>query len=158
MSGDDRSWNDGGKRSFSERDRLRRERRGSDPKPKGVSQTRVDAAAKQYVKGLDALFKQGGGAESQALADAIRKAHATPQLAEACRNHRDAIGFPADGALLGMFLDSGDVELMRGALETLRDRLDSIRVSPGLRSQIRMLAEDPNDDVASVAEELAPRL
>jgi hypothetical protein len=158
MSGDERSWNDGDKLSFSERDRLRRERRSSDPKPKGVSQARVDAAAKHYVKGLDALFSKGGGAEAKALADAIRKAHATPQLAEACRKHRDAVGFPADGALLAMFLDSGDVELMRGALETLRDQLDSIRVSPGLRSQIRMLAEDPTDEVASLAEELAPRL
>jgi len=47
---------------------------------------------------------------------------------------------------------------MRGALETLRDQLDSIRVSPGLRSQIRMLAEDANDAVASLAEELAESL
>ncbi len=55
MSRDDRSWNDGDKLSFSERDRMRREGRASDDRrPRGVSKAKVESATKQYLKRLDA--------------------------------------------------------------------------------------------------------
>ena len=45
MSRDDRSWNDGGKLSFSERDRLRREGgRPEERRPRGVSKLKIEQA------------------------------------------------------------------------------------------------------------------
>ncbi|MBW2494594.1 MAG: hypothetical protein JRE43_07560 [Deltaproteobacteria bacterium] len=163
MSGDDRSWNDGDKLSFSERDRRRREGRSSqrEQRPKGVSKAREEAATKQYLKQIDGLFsKTRGGAEVEKLGAAVRAAHGTSELAEACRQYRDVAGFPADAALMGMFLDSGDTELVIGGLEALQAACETegFRASGGLRSQIRMLAEDPDDDVAELAEALVERL
>jgi hypothetical protein len=59
-----------------------------------------------------------------------------------------------------MFLDSGDAELVVGSLEALKAACEagSFKASAGLRSQVRMLAEDPNDEVAELAEVLAARL
>ncbi len=162
MSGDDRSWNDGDKLSFSERDRLRRERRSSeDRRPRGVSQAKVDEASKQYLKQLDGVFsKQKGSAEVEELAAAMRAAHGSSGLAAACREYRAAAGLPDDPSLLGMFLDSGEPELVVGGLQALQNACQSEewRASSGLRSQIRMLAEDPSDEVAELAEALAEQL
>jgi hypothetical protein len=160
MSGDDRSWNDGDKLSFSERDRLRREGRASEPRPKGVPQARVEAAKKQYVKSLDDLFSKPSDSKSAKLSAAVRAAHGSPKLAEACRAHVAAVGYPTDAPLLGMFLDAGDVAIVAGALDALAAGIDaeSIKITPGLRSQVRMLAEDSDDGVATRAEELVERL
>lgn len=163
MTGDDRSWNDGDKLSFSERDRRRREGRSSprEDRPKGVSKAKEEAVTKHYIKQLDGLFsKAKGGAEIEKLGAALRAAHGTSGLAEACRQYREVAGFPGEAALLGMFLDSGDAELVVGSLEALKAACEagSFKASVGLRSQVRMLAEDPNDEVAELAEVLAARL
>jgi hypothetical protein len=162
VSGDDRSWNDGDKLSFSERDRMRREGRSSeDRRPRGVSQAKVDEASKQYVKKLDGIFSQKkGSAEVDELAAAMRAAHGTNGLAAACREYRAAAGLPDDPSLLGMFLDSGDPELVVGGLQALQSASQSGKwtASAGLRSQIRMLAEDRSDEVAELAEALAEQL
>ena len=159
MSGDDRSWNDGDKLSFSERDRRRREGRPSqERRPKGVSKAKEEALTKQYVKQLDGLFsKTKGGAEVEQLGAAIRVAHGTSGLAGACRQYREVAGFPQDAALLGMFLDSGDAELVVGGLKALQAACEAgdFNASGGLRSQVRMLAEDPDDEVAELAETLS---
>jgi hypothetical protein len=158
VSRDDRSWNDGDKLSFSERDRLRREGGHSeDHRPKGVSKAKAESASKQYLKRLDGLFseKQGGG-EAEALEAAVRATHGTPKLAVACREYVDAVGLPAEAGLIGMFLDCGDAELVIGGLRALKEgsQAGAIQVSGGLRSQVRMLAEDPNDEIAELAEEI----
>jgi len=162
VSGDDRSWNDGDKLSFSERDRRRREGGSKrEQRTPGVSKAREEAATKQYIKQLDGLFsKTPGGREVEQLAAAIRAAHGTSGLADACRQYREVAGFPDDASLLGMFLDSGDAELVVGALEVLQAAREAgrLKVSGGLRSQIRMLAEDPDDAVAELAEALAAQL
>ncbi len=162
MSGDDRSWNDGDKLSFSERDRIRREGRSSeDRRPRGVSQAKADEASKQYIKKLDGLFsKEKGGAEVEKLAAAMRAAHGTSGLAAACREYRAAAGFPSDASLIGMFLDSGETELVVGGLEALQavSQSGEWTTPGGLRSQIRMLADDPNDEIAELAETLAEQL
>ena len=75
MSGDDRSWNDGDKLSFSERDRRRREGRSSpgEQRSKGISKTKEEAVTKQYIKQLDGLFsKTKGGVEVEKLGAAVR--------------------------------------------------------------------------------------
>jgi hypothetical protein len=160
--GEDRSWNDGDKLSFSERDRQRRDGRPSkENRPPGVSKAKEEAVTQQYIKQLDGLFSSAkGGAEAKKLEAAIRAAHGSSGLADACRQFREIAGFPEDAALLGMFLDSGDAELVVGALEALQAACDagSIKASGGLRSQVRMLAEDPDDGVAELAEVLAERL
>jgi hypothetical protein len=163
VSGDDRSWNDGDKLSFSERDRRRREGRSSpsEQRTKGISRAREEAATKQYIKQLDGLFsKTKGGAEVEKLSAAVRAAHGSSGLVDACRQYREVAGFPKDPALLGMFLDSGDTELVVGGLEALKAAVatEGFKASGGLRSQIRMLAEDPDDAIADLAEALAERL
>jgi len=162
VSRDDRSWNDGDKLSFSERDRIRREGRSSeDRRPRGVSKAKAEEASKQYIKTLDGMFsKKKGGAEIEKLTAAMRAAHGTSGLAAACREYRDAAGLPDDPSLLSMFLDSADPELVVGGLEALQNACQSgsWKASGGLRSQIRMLADDPNDEVAELAEALAEQL
>ncbi len=161
MTGDDRSWNDGDKLSFSELDRRRREGRSSrGHQPKGVSKARAEDSAKQYVKQLDGLFsKTQGGVEVEKLGAAIRAAHGTSGLADACRQYCEVAGFPEDAALLGMFLDSGDSKWVVGGLKALQAvcEAEGFKASGGLRSQIRMLADDPDDEVAELAEALAVR-
>ncbi len=162
MTGTDRSWNDGDKLSFSELDRRRREGRSSrEDRPKGVSKAKTEAFTKEYIKQLDGLFsKTKGGAEVEKLGAAIRAAHGTSGLSDACLQYRAVAGFPEDAALLGMFLDSGDSELVVGGLKALQAVCEAggFKASGGLRSQIRMLADDPDDDVAELAEALAARL
>jgi hypothetical protein len=162
VSRDDRSWNDGDKLSFSERDRLRREGgKSEDRKPRGASKAKVESATKQYIKQLDGLFtEKKGGVEAQNLEAAVRAAHGTSKLAAACREYVEALGLPSEGALIGMFLDTGDTELVVGGLRALTEGSQSgeLEVSSGLRSQVRMLAEDPNDEIAELAEELAEGL
>ena len=162
MTGGDRSWNDGDKLSFSERDRRRREGRVSrDDRVPGVSRAKQEAITKQYVKKLDGLFsKAKGGAEVEKLRAVIRAAHGTSGLADACRQYHEVAGFPEDAALMGMFLDSGDAEWVVGGLKALQAACEAggFKASGGLRSQIRMLAEDPDDEVAELAETLVARL
>jgi hypothetical protein len=160
VSRDDRSWNDGDKLSFSERDRKRREGQSSeDRRPRGVSPAKAEEASKQYIRNLDGLFSKKKG-EVEKLAATMRAAHGSNGLAAACRAYRDAAGIPEDPSLLGMFLDSGEPELIVGGLEAIQAACQSgkWRASGGLRSQIRMLADDPNNEVAELAEALAEQL
>jgi hypothetical protein len=148
------------KKSFSELDRRRREGRSrpEERRPAGpAQQARLEAAKKQYLKEIDGMFVKGkGGAEGERLAAAVREARGTPGLADACRAYRDAVGVPSDAALIACFLDAGDAELALAALEALlaARAQGSLSLGSGLRTQLRMLAESPDDAVASAAEEL----
>ncbi len=157
----DRSWNDGDKLSFSERDRRRREGGGGDEnRPQGVSKFRQEQAANQYLKKLDGLFAKPG-AELEKLAAAVRAAHGTELLTDACRAYRDTAGCPSHPALIGMFLDSGDSELMVGVLESLIRQSGSgeaLELSGGLRSQLRMLVDGRDSVIAGLAEDLLATL
>jgi hypothetical protein len=162
VSGDDRSWIDGEKRSFSELDRLRRERGSSDePRPRSkAAQERAAAATKQYVTEIDGLFSKGGKAENERLAAAMRNAHGTPGLADACRAYRQAAGPPGEASLISLFLDTGEPEMILVGLEALRigHENETVKVTSGLRSQLRILSEDADDPVAEGAEELLDAL
>ena len=148
------------KKSFSERDRMRREGRGRTEERRPTSpaqQARLDAAKKQYLKQIDGIFAKGeGGAQGERLAEAVREARGTPALAAACRVYRDAVGMPGDAALLACFLDAGDPELAVAGMEALAAARaeGGLTLTPGLRTQLRMLAESPDDAVASAAEDL----
>lgn len=162
MSGDDRSWMDREKRSFSELDRLRRERRSSgERRPQGkAAQERAQAATKQYMKEIDGLFSQGNKAELERITTAMRDAHGTPGLADACRVYHQTVGLPDEAPLISLFLDTGDPEMILVGLEALRigHENGTVKVTSGLRSQLRILSEDADDEVAEVAEELLDTL
>jgi hypothetical protein len=161
MSGDDRDERP--RLSWREIDQRRdRPRERSSSRPRGAAaEARSRAATKAYVKGLDKLFSKGAaGAEGERLAERIRRAHGTPELAPACREYLEALGAPRDPALLALFLDAGDAPLVVVALETLLALHEEgcLQVSAGLRSQLRVLGQDFDDAVAEAAETLLERL
>ncbi len=163
MSGDDKNWLDREKLSFAERDRRRRgEGRSADAhEPRNQAEReRSDAATKQYLKEADGMFAGGNKAERERLAVAMRDAHGTPALADACRAYHAAGGLPEDLRLASLFLDANDCEVILLGYEALRAGAEkgTIALSGSLRSQLRVLAEDSDDAVADGAEELLEAL
>jgi len=155
----DRSWNDGDKLSFSERDRLRREGRRDDT-PEGVSDAQRQQASDRYRKKLDGLFSKPAS-DAGSLAAALRAAHGSDRLPDACREYLAAAGYPSDPGLIGIFLDSGDSELMVGVLEALlavASSGDVVETTGGLRSQLRMLVDGRDSVVAGLCEDLLAAL
>jgi len=161
MGRDDRE-----KLSFSELDRLRRERRsggGSETRrPRGgAAEVRSREATTAYLKEVGKLFSDAkGGVAGESLAKAVRDAHGTPELGAACRAYRAAVGMPEDVGLLSLFLDAEDREIVIAALQALAagQRAGSLEVSRSVKSRLRVLAQDRDDDVAFEAEELLARL
>lgn len=153
---------DGRKPSFSERDRLRREngrengREGGRP-PSGRTREAEAKASKAALAAADALFTdEQGGQDGKVVANAVRDAHGTPELPAACRAYVDAVGVPSGLELISIFLDAGDKSLSIAVLdELLRQKSDgALELAGGLLRQIRLLAEDFDDDLASRAEDL----
>jgi hypothetical protein len=162
VSGDDRSGSDREKPSFSELDRRRRERRSSGeqaPRSKAARE-RSEEATKQYLKEIDGLFSHGDKAEVERLVAAMRDAHGTPGLADACRAYHDAAGLPGEAPLISLFLDTGVPELILLGFAALRagHESGSLKVTSSLRSQLRILSQDSDDEVAETAEELLESL
>jgi hypothetical protein len=160
VSGDDErpGWLDREKKSFSELDRLRRERRGGRAgEPGGAgAKLRSAAATKQYLKQVDSLFGGGRKGEREAVAGAVHDARGTPGLAAACRAYLEAAGPPAEPRLLGCFLEAGERDVVLAGLEALRAAREAgaLEPTPGLRAQLRMLAQESDDEIAGTAEEL----
>ena len=100
---------------------------------------------------LDRLAAEGARFEKE-----LRDAHGTPELVPACRAYRDQVGTPHDPALLSLFLDTQDAPLVIAALERLLEQKNagSLEIGSGLRSQLRVLAEDRDDAIAGISEEL----
>ena len=162
MSRDD---DDRPKKSWRERDAMRNRSRhvsSSEPRPGGpAADARTRAATQQYLKQLGGLFTTAkGGVEGARLEKALRDAHGTPEHAAACRAYRDALGLPEDHGLLVLFLDARDPELVCAALDALRaaHAAGKLRATSGLRTQLRLLAQDPDDAVAESAEDLLAEL
>jgi hypothetical protein len=148
------SWSEVDRRRDKPRTREDRERR-----PRGAAaEARSQAATQQYLKKLGgSLFgKQGAGGHGDALARAVRDAQGTPGFAGACRAYLDELGAPQDASLCARFLDAGEPELVLAGLtglEALRAG-GPLAASPGLRAQLRTLADHANDEVATAAETL----
>lgn len=150
---------DGRKLSYSERDRLRREGggrgggRGMNRQQRALEEER----SRQALESADALFSgEKGGEQGKALAAAVREAHGTPALAEACRNYRAEIGLPAAPDLVSIFLDAGDKSISVAVLDAVlaQKSKGTLELAGGLKRQIRILSEDFDDDLASRAEEI----
>jgi len=151
--GDDRE-----KLTYAERDRLRQERAKGYDTPRGHgAQQRQAQARDAALKQAESIFSaEGKGQRGDELAKAVRAAHGTPELAEVCRAFVDEIGLPKSVDLLQIFIDTSDATLIVPALEELlaRKQAGELEVSAGLRSQLRILAEDKDDDIAGLSEDL----
>ena len=151
MGDDDR------KLSYSERDRMNREGGGSRP-PRG-RRAEAENAKRTHdaLQVADSLFTdEKGGQEGKALADAVRAAHGSSELPEACRAYLATVGPPKDSEFASIFLDAADKEISVVVLDALLrlKEAGSFELAGGIKSQIRILSEDFDDDLASRAEEL----
>ncbi len=158
MSDDDR------KLTYSERDRLLRERgRGGggsagSGRPRGArARAAEEKRARETLKVADALFTdERGGQAGKELAASVREAHGTPELAAACRAYLDALGPPTSVDLASIFLDAGEKSISLVVLDELLRQKESgdLDMGGGLKRQVRILSEDFDDDLASRAEDL----
>ena len=160
MSGrDEDDRGDRPKLSWSELDKRRDKPRShtNERRPRGAAaEARAASATQSYLKKLDQqLFAKGGkGATPRGrLADAVRDALGTPGLDDACRAYLAEVGPPADAALCAAFLDARDREIRLAALGALAGE-SRVALTPGLRSQLRVLAEGADDELAERAEEI----
>jgi len=133
-------------------------RSGGDRGPRGgAAKERSEAATKQYLSELDKLFSTSqGGAQGEALAKAVRDAHGSSELDEACRAFRDEVGMPRDLDLLSIFLDCKQKDLVIAALEAILVMQKNTEgdLPRGILSQLRVLAQSFENDVAEIAEEV----
>jgi hypothetical protein len=160
--GDDRSdYLDRDKKSFSELDRQRRERRDGDDRPQGAAaQQRSQQASQEYLKQIDGLFSSGGGADRDALATALLDARGTPALDDACRAYCAGAGPPTHVRQISCFLDATAPDVLLIGMEAARasHAAQTLEVTAGLRTQLRMLADHADDAVAEAAEALLEAL
>ena len=144
------------KLTYSERDRLRRE--GGQSRPEG-GRARAEQTqdTRRALDAADALFgDQKGGKEGEERAAAVRSAHGTAELPATCRAYFEAFGAPGDLELVSIFLDAGEKDLSVAVLDALLHEKGRgrIRLEGGLKRQVRLLAEDFDDELASRAEDL----
>ncbi|MCP4038693.1 MAG: hypothetical protein GY733_17265 [bacterium] len=126
-----------------------------------AAEQRSAVATKSYLKEIDKLFTSTGmSAEAEALLKRVRDAHGSSDLAEACRAFREELGMPRELDLLSIFLDSGEAEIVVEALETLLALVEhaDVELGKGVQSQLRILAQDFNNDIAEVAEDILEKL
>ena len=155
---DERDRDERPRRSWAEIDKLRDgTARRDDARPSRYAEARQREAARQLLKRADSLFSKGrGGAEGSRLEKAVRDVHGGPDFEAACRAYVEGVGPPEDPSLAALLLDAQARESVLAALEGLA-RLAAageLSLTAGLRAQLRMRAEDPDDDVAYAAEEL----
>ena len=147
------------KLSWSELDKRRDKPRShtSERRPRGAAaEARAASATQSYLKKLDQqLFAKAGKSATPRgrLADSVRDARGTPGLDDACRAYLAEVGPPADAALTAAFLDARDREIRLAALGALAGE-NRVALTPGLRSQLRVLAEGADDELAERAEEI----
>jgi hypothetical protein len=160
MSGrDDDDRGDRPKLSWSELDKRKDKPRShtNERRPRGAAaEARAASATQSYLKKLEQqLFSKGrkDATPKGRLAGAVRDALGTPGLDDACRAYLAEAGPPADPALVAAFLDARDRELRLAALGALLGP-DRVALTPGLRSQLRVLAQAADDELAERAEEV----
>ncbi len=136
--------------------------RGDHDRPRNAAaQERSEQATQSYLKEIDKLFTSTGrSAEAESLIKQLRDAHGTPELPEVCRTFRDELGMPREAPLLSIFLDSNEAEFVIAALETLSTLQgeNEIELGKGIQSQLRVLAQDFNNEIAEIAEEILEKL
>lgn len=151
---------DGRKLSYSERDRLRREGKGGPRRERplsGKERALEEKRSRLALAAAEELFTtEKGGQAGKTLANAVREAHGTKDLAAACHAYLEKVGAPASSELASIFLDAGEKAISLPVLdELLRQKsAGALELEGGLKRQIRLLAEDFDDELASRAEDL----
>ena len=146
------------KLSFSELDKRRRGEKVGTDEPRGRHAKQEQARARtEALTEAGSVFSMGkGGPEGKRLAKEMRDTQGTSDFLQACRSYCDEIGTPQDPSLLALLLDTGERDLVVGALEALLEAKNggSLEIGSGLRSQLRGLEQDRDDTVAGISEEL----
>jgi hypothetical protein len=148
---------DGRKLSYSERDRMRRDGGRRERPQSGRERAADEKRSKLALAAAEELFTdEKGGQVGKALAQAVREAHGTKELPAACRAYLEKVGPPASSELASIFLDAGDKAISVPVLDALLGQKSQgkLELEGGLKRQIRLLAEDFDDDLASRAEDL----
>ena len=153
MGRDDRE-----KLSYSARDRLRRDRAAGHDSPRGhAAREHQEEQRDSALKQAESIFSEEGvGTQGDELAKAVRAAHGSAELPEACHAFVAEVGMPRSVDLLQIFIDTSDPLLSVPALECLlaRKQAGDLELTAGLKSQLRTLCEDPDDDIAGLSEDL----
>ena len=148
---------DGRKLSYSERDRMRRDGGKRERPASGRDREVEEKRSRLALAAAEDLFTdEKGGQAGKTLADAVREAHGTKDLPAACHAYLEKVGPPASGELASIFLDAGEKAISLPILDDLlrQKSLGKLEIEGGLKRQIRLLAEDFDDDLASRAEDL----
>ena len=127
------------------------------PSRSGGARAEQAQKTQQALEAADALFgHQKGGQEGEERAAAVRSTHGTAELPPACRAYFEAFGAPVDPELASIFLDAGEKDLSVAVLDALLHQKErgQLQLGGGLKRQVRLLAEDFDDDLASRAEDL----
>lgn len=151
---------DGRKLSYSERDRLRREGKLGSRRERplsGKERALEEKRSRLALAAAEELFTdEKGGQLGKSLANAVRAAHGTKDLPAACRAYLEQVGPPASAELASIFLDAGEKAISVPVLDALLRMKGEgqLELEGSLKRQIRLLAEDFDDDLASRAEDL----
>lgn len=152
------------RRSWAEIDRMRdrpRERR-DERRPRGkAAEARARSATDQYLKKLDrTLFAASSGAPGDEPGRRVLDALGSAELDDACRAYLNEVGLPRETAICSAFLDAHGRELRIAALRSLEAELEAGRVelAGGLLRQVRMLADELDDELAEAAEDVLAKM
>ena len=160
---DDRERGERPRLSWSELDKRRDRPRShtNERRPRGAAaEARSASATQSYLKKLDqqlfAKSGKGGSTATRRAADAVRDALGTPGLDDACRAYLEAVGPPGEAPIVAAFLDARDRALHVAALDALAEAVAAKRLAltAGLRSQLRVLADGADDELAERAAEI----
>jgi hypothetical protein len=153
------------KTSFSELDKMRREKRrgDGDRRPRGEkAQARSRAAVSSYKRKVEErLFGKGVDAARHRLEERLRESHGSPAFRAACKEYVRTYGFPRDVNLLVLFLDLDDEREVLRVLDAIDGSVNDAPLEQRnlLRSRLRNLAMSASSDaLADAAADLVTRL
>jgi hypothetical protein len=150
--------------SFSELDRMRREkRRQGERRPRGEqAERRSRAAASSYKRKVEErLFGRGADAARLRLDERLREAHGSPTFRSTYKEYVRAYGFPEDVGLLVLLLDLDDEREVLRVLDAIQEVLEEAPPEQRslLRSRLRNLEMSARSDaLADAAADFAARL
>jgi hypothetical protein len=147
--------------SFSELDRLRREKRsgGGQRQPRGGRSRASSAAYRRRVE--ERLFGKKGDGGRMRLEERLRNAHGSSNFQRVYREFVKGFGMPEEFGLLLLLLDLDDASDLVRVVGALGSALEdaSLEQRSLLRSRLRNLEMSaPSDAVADAAADLLGRL
>jgi hypothetical protein len=151
--------------SFSELDKMRREkRRGNrERRPRGEkAEQRSRAAVAAYKRKVEErLFGRGVDAARMRLEDRLREAHGSPAFRSAYKEYVRTYGVPRDVGLLVLLIDLDDEREVLRVLDAIGEGVDDASLAQRnlLRSRLRNLEMSASSDaLADAAADLVSRI